>query len=239
MAKDDMAAPSQRRGWKQDPEAVRRNILQVAREVFVRHGLSGARIDEIAARTETSKRMIYYYFGDKDRLYRAVLEDAYTRMRQGEEALDLGALDPVSALRRLAEFTFDHHRSNPDFVRLVMVENVHEARHMAQSEEMSGQNVSAIGLIENIYRRGCAAGVFRPGLTALELHWHISSASIFNVANRATFSQLFGGTLFDEAGQERLRRQLGDMVVGLATGAGGAADPARGPETGPGPEDPA
>ena len=112
MAEGEAGGDGTRRGWKQDPNAVRRNILQVAREVFATQGLSGARVDEIAARTRTSKRMIYYYFGDKDKLYRAVLEDAYSRMRQGEDALDLAALNPVAALRQLAEFTFDHHRHN-------------------------------------------------------------------------------------------------------------------------------
>lgn len=215
---------AQRRGWKQDPDAVRANILQVAREVFASQGLSGARIEEIAARTRTSKRMIYYYFGDKQSLYQAVLEDAYGRMRQGEDALDLGALNPVAALRQLAEFTFDHHRHNTDFVRLVMIENVHEGSHMSQSDAIAGQNSSVIRLLEDIYRRGVEAGLFRRGLTALELHWHISAVSVFNVSNRATFSKIFGGELFSERGQQMLRRHVGDMILGLVMKPGLSAE---------------
>ena len=205
----------QRRSWKQDPDAVRGNILQVAREVFAEHGLAGARVDEIAARTRTSKRMIYYYFSDKETLYRAVLEDAYARMRRGEDALQLAGMHPVAALRQLAEFTFDHHRHAPDFVRLVMIENIHKGAHMPPPENMAGQNSSVIRLLEDIYRRGVADGIFRRGLTALELHWHISAASIFNVSNRATFSRIFGDDLYSERGQHMLRRQLGDMILGL------------------------
>lgn len=220
----DAAGENQRRGWKQDPDAVRSNILQIAREVFAAQGLSGARIDEIAARTRTSKRMIYYYFGDKQKLYRAVLEDAYSRMRHGEDALDLGALDPVAALRRLAEFTFDHHRHNPDFVRLVMIENVHEAEHMSGSDAIVGQNSSVIRLLEDIYHRGVEDGFFRRGLTALELHWHISAVSIFNVSNRATFAKIFGDELFSERGQHMLRRHVGDMILGLVMKPGLSAE---------------
>ncbi|WP_375689883.1 alpha/beta hydrolase fold domain-containing protein [Pseudooceanicola sp. LIPI14-2-Ac024] len=215
---------TQRRGWKQDPDAVRRNILQIAREVFAAQGLSGGRIDEIAARTRTSKRMIYYYFGDKDTLYRAVLEDAYSRMRQGEDALHLGELNPVQALRQLAEFTFDHHRHNTDFVRLVMIENVHEGAHMSGSEAIAGQNSSVIRLLEDIYRRGVEDGLFRRGLTALELHWHISAVSVFNVSNRATFSKIFGDELFTERGQHMLRRHVGDMILGLVMKPGLSAE---------------
>ncbi|KAA2316040.1 TetR family transcriptional regulator [Pseudooceanicola sediminis] len=216
MAEGDVGGsdgPSARRGWKQNPEAVRSNILSVARDVFVANGLSGAKMDEIAALTRTSKRMIYYYFGDKEGLYRAVLEDAYARMRSAEDSLDLDRLHPVEALRRLAEFTFEHHRQQKDFVRLVMVENIHDGRHMSKSEMISGQNSSAIRLLDQIYRRGCDDGLFRRGLSALELHWHISAMAIFNVSNRATFSAIFGDDLFGAKGQQMLCRHAGDMLV--------------------------
>ena len=195
---------------------MRANILAVAREAFAQKGLSGTRIDEIAARTSTSKRMIYYYFGDKEGLYREVLADAYRRTREAEDALELGDLPPDEALRKLAEFTFDNHRKSQDFIRLVMIENVHEARHMANSDEMSGENSSAIRTLEKIYERGLQAGMFRKDLSAVELHWHISALSYFNVSNRSTFSHIFGNELFEDEAQSRLRRHVGDMVLRLA-----------------------
>ena len=95
-------------------------ILKVATTEFADKGLAGARIDEIAEATSTSKRMIYYYYGSKDGLYVAVLEAAYGRMRQIETNLQLSDLEPEEALRRLVEFTYDHHQSNEQFIRLVM-----------------------------------------------------------------------------------------------------------------------
>lgn len=209
-------ADQSRRSWKQDPDAVRANILAVAREAFAQKGLSGTRMDEIAARTSTSKRMIYYYFGDKEGLYREVLADAYRRTREAEDKLELGDLPPDQALRKLAEFTFDNHRKSQDFIRLVMIENVHEARHLADSDEMSGENSSAIRTLEEIYKRGLEAGMFRKDLSAVELHWHISALSYFNVSNRSTFSHIFGNELFEEEAQSQLRRHVGDMILRLA-----------------------
>ena len=210
---DSDAKGAPRRSWKQDPDRVRAEIIEVARAAFAQKGLSGTRIEEIAARMSTSKRMIYYYFGDKEGLYREVLAEAYRRIRRAEEALDLEHLDPVAALRQIAEFTFENHAAQEDFIRLVMIENVHKGAHMPGTEDMSGQNVSAIRLLEDIYARGCAAGLFRIGLSPLELHWHISALSYFNVSNRATFSKIFGEDLFGEEGQSRLKRHVSDSVV--------------------------
>lgn len=175
----------------QDPEGVRRDILAVATAEFAEKGYSGARVDEIAARTSTSKRMIYYYFKDKQGLFVAVLEDAYARIRAIEQTLDLAGLAPAAALRRLAEFTFDYQNANRDFVRLVMVENIHNGQHLAASARMRALNIPAISALEDIYRRGVADGSFRPGLDVTDLHMTISALSFFNVSNQATFSRIF------------------------------------------------
>jgi AcrR family transcriptional regulator len=184
---NNITAPSR----TNDPERVRRDILAVATREFAERGYSGARVDEIAAKTATSKRMIYYYFRDKEGLYIAVLEEAYARIRQIELGLNLEGLAPADALRRLAEFTFDYQNANPDFVRIVMVENIHNGAHLARSERIEGLNVSVITVLEEIYRRGVEEGVFRPNLDVLDLHMTISALSFFNVSNRATFSRIF------------------------------------------------
>lgn len=208
VTKSKEAKPSVR-----DPEGVRRDILTVALEEFSQNGLSGARIDEIAARTKTSKRMIYYYFGDKEGLYQRVLEEAYGKVRGGEHDLELDGLDPVAALDKLCRFTFDHHRANPDFIRMVMVENIHHGRHMQMSKTIRDLNQPAIEELGKVLRRGQADGLFREGLTPLELHWQISALSFFNVSNSATFSLIFGGDLFTDEGQHRLSNHVADMVL--------------------------
>ena len=198
---------------KRDPEGVRRDILSVAMEEFSQNGLSGARIDEIAARTRTSKRMIYYYFTDKEGLYQRVLEEAYAKVRGGESNLELDGLEPVAALEKLCRFTFEHHRRNPAFIRMVMIENIHHGRHMQSSETIRQLNRTAIDALEGVLLRGQKGGIFRDGIDALELHWQISALSFFNVSNAETFSFIFGDGLFTENGQETLSRHVSDMVL--------------------------
>src|SRR5213080_1741676 len=110
-----------------DAERTRGEILEVATSEFAAQGFAGARVDEIAARTRTTKRMIYYYFGSKEQLYIAALERAYATIRSLERTIDVDHLGPVAAVRQLAEVTFDHHEAHPDFIRLVSIENIHNA----------------------------------------------------------------------------------------------------------------
>jgi len=128
----------------QNPEGTRSNILEIATDEFANRGFSGARVDEIAARTNTSKRMIYYYFGDKEGLFVAVLEEAYSRIRQIEASLELDQIEPESALRALVGFTFDYQNANESFIRLVMIENIHNGVHLARSRIIEELNLSAI-----------------------------------------------------------------------------------------------
>jgi AcrR family transcriptional regulator len=188
-AEDESAS---REGRTNDPTRTMAEILEVATHEFADKGLAGARIDEIAAATRTSKRMIYYYFGSKDGLYLAVLEEAYRRMRSIEADLHLGDLAPTAALRRLVEFTYDHHRDNEDFIRLVMSENIHRAEYLRQSKGIRQLNIKAIDSIRELYERGVAQGMFRPGMDPVDIHAVISALTVFNVANRYTF-----GTIFD------------------------------------------
>jgi AcrR family transcriptional regulator len=203
-------------GWKQDPEGVKRDIIAAAISEFAKSGFTGGKIDDIAARTKTSKRMIYYYFGDKEGLYARALEAAYGNVRKGEIELNLEGLPPLDALAKLVSFTFDHHRKNPDFIRMVMIENVHHAEHLQASSIITSLNAGAISRLEGLIARGEASGDFRPGLDATELHWQISALSFFNVSNQPTFSALFGNALFTQRGQKSLRDRAVEMITAFA-----------------------
>ena len=157
--------------------------------------------------------MIYYYFGDKEGLYLAVLENAYRKVREGEAKLDIEGLSPLDALRRLVEFTFEHHHKHEDFIRMVMIENIHHAEYLEKSKVIRQLNVTAIGTIETLYERGVKEGLFRPGLDPVELHWQISALCFFNVSNRATFSKLFGRDFGAAKAQAALKRNSVDMVL--------------------------
>jgi AcrR family transcriptional regulator len=198
---------------QRDPERTRQEILDVALSEFARNGYAGARVDEIAARTRTTKRMLYYYFTSKEQLYIAVLERAYATARDAERQLDVDHLDPVSAIRTLAELTFDHHESHPDFISLVAIENIHRAEFIVQSPALAELNTPAVDLIARILERGHAAGVFRRQVEAIDVHMMISAFCFFRVSNRHTFGALFGVDMLDPGRRDGYRRMIGDMVV--------------------------
>lgn len=205
--------PAARRRRKNDPESVRADILAVATREFSEKGLSGARIDEIAEKTRASKRMIYYYFRDKESLYLHTLEAAYQKVRLQETELELDHLAPLEALSRLVQFTFCHHAKNPDFIRLVMIENIHHGRFLAQSELIQSLNAGVIDALADVYARGVESGCFREGLDPRELHWLISALSFFNVSNQHTFSRIFDWKQAAPENQQKLEEHVTDIVM--------------------------
>jgi AcrR family transcriptional regulator len=216
-----------RRARKPDPVATRDNILSVARSEFATHGLSGARVDAIAALTHTTKRMIYYYFGSKEGLYLAVLEQAYGDIRAIEQTLDLQNLSPMEAIRRLVEFTFEYQDAHPDFVRLVSIENIHHARYLATSEKIRSLNVPVIESLASILARGRAEGVFHTAADPVDLHLLISALCFFRVSNRYTFGALFDRDLSDPVLRARHRQLAADAIVGLLRGDAAEISPVR------------
>jgi AcrR family transcriptional regulator len=198
---------------QRDPERTRQEILDVALSEFARNGYAGARVDEIAARTRTTKRMLYYYFTSKEQLYIAVLERAYATARDAERQLDVDHLDPVSAIRTLAELTFDHHESHQDFISLVAIENIHRAEFIDKSPALAELSNPAVDLIARILERGHAAGVFHRQVEAIDVHMMISAFCFFRVSNRHTFGALFGVDMLDPARRDQYRQMIGDMTV--------------------------
>ncbi len=198
---------------KPNPDRTRKNILAVARREFAEHGLSGGRIDAIAARMRTTKRMIYYYFGSKEGLYQAVLEQAYANIRNIEMELALDSLGPADAVRRLIAFTFDYEESHPDFIRLVAIENIHNGEHLARSEKVRQQNATVIKTLGKILARGRRAGTFRAAVTAIDLHFMISAFCFFRVSNRHTFGTLFNCNLAAPGVRARHKRLISDAIL--------------------------
>jgi AcrR family transcriptional regulator len=196
-----------------DPERTMADIIDVAMREFAEKGLAGARIDDIAGAMRTSKRMIYYYFGSKEGLYVRVLEEAYRRMRDIESGLHLDDLAPEDALRRLVGFTVDYQLANPDFIRLVMTENIHRGEYLAQSKAIQKLNVPAIDGLQRVYQRGLKDGVFRSGIDPVDLHMSISALSVFNVANKHTFALIFQRDLDSAAAIVARRDSIIEMIV--------------------------
>jgi AcrR family transcriptional regulator len=195
----------------------REDILEVATAEFASNGYAGARVDEIAARTRTTKRMIYYYFDSKEGLYLTVLERVYAQIRQVERGIQIDELSPDEALRKLAEATYDHHTTHEAFIQLVSIENIHRAEHLRRSATILRENGTAITLLQEVIARGVREGTFRDDVDALDVHMIISAYACFHVANRHTFAAIFERDMLDPALQDSHRRLIGDMIVATMT----------------------
>jgi AcrR family transcriptional regulator len=198
-----------------DAERTKLDIMRVAITEFAENGLAGARVDAIAANTQSTKRMIYYYFGSKEGLYLTVLENAYRDIRGSETDLELHRVAPAEAMRRLVEASIDNHDHNPDFVRLVCSENIHHGRYIKQLPTIRALNVTVIDALRDIVTRGREMGVFTRDVDILDLHLLISAISFYRVGNRHTFGTLFDIDLAATDVTERHKKLLVDAVFGV------------------------
>jgi AcrR family transcriptional regulator len=191
---------------QRDADATRLRILAAAAAEFAHKGFAGARVDTIASASAANKRMIYYYFTSKEGLYTAVLERAYADMRESEKALALDHLEPLRALRRLAEFKFDYYVANPMIISLLNGENMLEAQYLKRSERLRAMHSALVETIARLLRRGVREGVIRRGVDPLHLYISLSALSYFYFSNAPTLSTAFGRNLATPA-ENRLRRK--------------------------------
>ena len=189
-------------------------ILAAARDEFAEHGLGGARMDRIAERAGLNKRLIYYYFADKEQLFRAVLEQAYLHIRGEERKLNLLALKPADAVRRLVEFTWNYYFAHPEFLSLLNSANLHRARHLEGSEKLLEMNSPLIATLGEILEHGRKDGSFRGGIDPVQLYVSIAGLAYFYLSNNHTLSAIFGRDLMGpKARSERLSHMV-ELVLG-------------------------
>ena len=204
----------QRRGDRRDPELSRNLILSAARDEFAEHGLNGARIDRIAARSGAGKNLIYHYFGGKEPLYIRVLEGIYQQMREQQDDRSLRDMPPLDGMRRLIGNTFDHFAHTPALIRLMSVENIHFARHLKKSKSVKPLYEPLLQAIRSFLKRGQDAGVFRRDVDAVDLYISISSLAYFYLSNRYSLSWIFDQKLDEPKRLKQRREHVVDVILG-------------------------
>lgn len=196
------------------PDRTRAGLLEAATAEFAAHGFSGASVNEIAARAGTNKRMIYHYFGNKEDLYLAVLEAIYARIRVGERTLELDHLAPREAVERLVRFTWAHFVEHPEFLALLNIENMQEARHLKRSTRVREMHSPLVDLLRGVLARGAADGTLRDGVDAVDLYVSIAALCWFPLSNRHTLGVIFDR---DPTDREAMRRRT-DHAVAVVMG---------------------
>jgi AcrR family transcriptional regulator len=199
---------------RRDPDRARASILAAATAEFAALGFGGARVDAIAAQAGINKRMLYHYFGNKDDLYLAVLEEAYAAIRAAEGELVLGKGSPANAMRKLVLFTWRYYREHPEFLSLLATENVNQGVALGRSANIRELNSPLIETIRSLLEQGVAEGKFRRGVDPFRLYVSISSLCFFYLANRWTLSVSFGRDL----GAPDEIEAWGEHVVGVIRG---------------------
>jgi AcrR family transcriptional regulator len=202
------------------PQANRARIVQAAIDEFAARGFKGASMDAIAARTNTTRALINYYFGSKEKLYIAVLERVYAEIREAEAGLDLDHLGPLDAVRRIVEFTYGYYLEHEGFVRLVVAENQARGRHLRKSAAMRGLNRPIIDRLARVVERGQAGGLFRADVDPVEIHKAIAALGMFNVTNQYTFGAIFQRDMGAKGDVARRRAMVADIVLSYLTGGG-------------------
>ena len=173
----------------------RDNILRAAAKVFAKHGFAGGRIEQISTAAKSYDRMIYYYFGSKEALYIAVLEDTYRRMNAAEQALALDVQQPMQALGELIRFVWRYYQKNPEFITLLNTENLHRGKYIAKSERAREYSSPVIAITDSVLRSGADLGLFRADLDARDVYLMIASMAYFYLSNRFTLSAFLGENL--------------------------------------------
>jgi AcrR family transcriptional regulator len=197
-----------------DADRSQQAILEAARDEFAQHGLGGARVDRIAERAAINKRLIYYYFGNKDDLFLAVLEDAYLHIREAERELHLTDLPPADAVRKLTEFTWNYYLENPAFLTLLNSENLHRASHLERSARVREMNSPLIQTLGDILERGRIEGTFRGGVDPVQLYISIAALAYFYLSNNHTLSAIFGRNLMAPKARSERLSHITEVILG-------------------------
>ncbi len=197
-----------------DADRSQNTILAAARDEFAEYGLGGARMDRIAERAGLNKRLIYYYFEDKEKLFQAVLEQAYRDIREQEAQLHLLDLEPATAVRRLIEFTWDYYLAHPEFMTLLNSANLHKARHLAESKRARELNSPLIETLAGVLERGRREGSFRGGVDPVQLYVSIAGMAYFYLSNNYTLSAIFGRDLMAPKARSERLSHMTEVILG-------------------------
>ncbi len=191
----------------------RDSILRAATKIFAKHGFSGGRIDEISKAAKSYDRMIYYYFGSKEELFIAVLEETYRRFNEAESRLVLDADRPIESLQAVIRFMWGYYQRNPEFITLLNTENLHRGRHIAKSLRASEYSSAAIAVLGRVLKSGAAQGVFRHDVVARDVYLTIAAMGYFYLSNRFTLSAFLGEALDSEPALAHWEQVIIDTVL--------------------------
>lgn len=178
-------------------------ILDAAEFVFARHGYAGATVKLISKQAKCYESLIYYHFGSKDKLFAAVLKNAYQKLIKAEQALSLDMDSPEKALSEIVLFMWNYYQKNPELIILLNTENLLKGKHLSKLDSMDEFLSPALAVVAEVVQRGSKSGVFRQDINVMDLYTTIMGLGYFYLSNRYTLTMFLGHDLM--AKKERLR----------------------------------
>jgi AcrR family transcriptional regulator len=175
--------------------ATRDGILKAATKVFAKHGFAGGRVEQISKAAKSYDRMIYYYFGSKEGLFVAVIEEQYRRFNEAESQLSLDTTLPLEALAAVIHFMWSYYQKNPEFITLLNTENLHRGKHIGKSLRAREYSSPAVAVIGSVLESGATQGLFRTDVAARDVYLMIAGMAYFYLSNRFTLSAFLGESL--------------------------------------------
>ena len=176
-------------------QATRDAILKAATKVFAKHGYAGGRVEQISKEAKSYDRMIYYYFGSKEGLFIAVLEEMYRRFNEAESKLKLDAARPVESLHAVIRFMWSYYLKNPEFITLLNTENLHRGQHIAKSLRAREYSSPAVNVLGEVLASGAKRKLFRTDVAARDVYLMIAAMGYFYLSNRYTLGAFLGEAL--------------------------------------------
>jgi AcrR family transcriptional regulator len=207
------AGPRRRR----DPVGMQRKILGAATEEFADQGFGGARVERISRRARTVDRMLYYYFGSKEKLFRTVLEESYEQLGRAEDQLDLAHTPPLEGMRQLITFTWEYYYSHPEFIRLLNSENQHRGQHLKKSSRVGQLSFPLLNILSDLLVRGAKDGVFRADVDPVQIYITIAALGYFYLSNRYTLSRFLGQELMADEQRHAWLQHMTAVVLGYVS----------------------
>jgi AcrR family transcriptional regulator len=198
---------------KRDPAGMQRRILDAARAEFATHGFGGGRVERISRRAGTVDRMLYYYFGSKDGLFRAVLEDSYEQLGRAEQQLELSGVDALEGMRQLIAFTWDYYLAHPEFIRLLNSENLYRGEHVKKSRRVKALSFPLLSVLADLLERGARQRRFRNGIDPVDIYITIAALGYFYLSNRYTLTRFLGVDLMASARRQRWLEHITSVVL--------------------------
>lgn len=214
---NEIPAGEEKPKQKRDPVRTKARILNAATQEFSRHGLGGGRVERITKRAGANKRMLYYYFGGKEQLFVAVLEKAYEDFGNAQRELHLDEFPPVEAMRRLMAFLWEYFLENPEFIRLLNSENLHQAKHLKRSTRVHELASHILSILAGVVRRGQIAGEFRDDVDINQLYITVTGVGYFYLSNRYTLSTLLSMDMLSPEGKAARIAHMTEVVVAYLT----------------------